>query len=89
MLTRILQSKNWLNPDISKKYKSTIEAMLSYSHGASGSLSPSTLPPQIPSLSEEYEVAYLGLPASFGADFRSAAYSKSMESYQARMREIE
>ena len=89
MLTRILQSKNWLNPDISKKYKSTIEAMLSYSHGASGSLSPSTLPPQIPSLSEEYEVAYLGLPASFGADFSQAGYSRSMDDYRTHMREIE
>ena len=89
MIVKILQAKNWLHPDISKKYKQAIEAMLSYSHGASGSLTPSVLPPQIPSLSQEYEIAYLGLPASFGADFAHGAYSKSVEAYQARMREIE
>ena len=89
MITRILQAKNWLHPDISKKYKQAIDAMLSYSHGASGSLSPSTIPPQIPSLSEEYEIAYLGLPSSFGADFNNAGYSRSMEDYHIRIREIE
>lgn len=48
-----------------------------------------TLPPQIPTLSNEYEIAYLGLPASFGADFSQAEYSSSMEAYGTHMREIE
>lgn len=63
--------------------------MLSYSHGVVGSTSLTTLPPQIPALSDEYEIAYLGLPASFGADFSQAGYSRSMEVYRTHMREIE
>ncbi len=88
-ITKMLQAKNWLHPDIARKYKQALESMLSYSHGGVGSTSLTTLPPQIPTLSDEYEIAYLGLPASLGADFSQAEYSRSMEAYHAHMREIE
>ncbi len=50
MITKILQSRNWLQPDISVKYRQAIESMLSYSHGSASTRPTATLPPQIPTL---------------------------------------
>ncbi len=85
MIEKMLQAKNWLNPDISVKYKQAIESMLSYSHE---NLSGSTAP-KIPPLSEEYEIAYLGLPSSFGGDFSHGSSSTAQAAYDTRLREIE
>jgi hypothetical protein len=48
MITKILQSRNWLQPDIAVKYRQAIESMLSYSNGSASSRPLETLPPQIP-----------------------------------------
>lgn len=57
-LQKIIEARNWLTPDVTKKYKSTIETALSYSH-TYGDVRIN--PPKLPTLSENYEVAYLGL----------------------------
>ncbi len=69
MIEKIIQAKNWIHPDISLKYRKAIESMLSYSHVNSTVTPLVDTAPKIPSLSEEYEIAYLGLPSSFDADF--------------------
>ncbi|MBC7503535.1 VCBS repeat-containing protein [Candidatus Gracilibacteria bacterium] len=90
MITKILQSRNWLQPDISVKYRQAIESMLSYSNGSGSTTSPTTLPPQIPVLGNEYEIAYLGLPSSFDADFSQGSSSSAIiNQYDTRLREIE
>lgn len=61
LIIQILQAKNWLHPDITKKYQDTIEGMLSYSGmPANGNILQKI--PQISANSEKmYEIAYLGL----------------------------
>lgn len=61
LITQVLQAKNWLHPDITKKYRDTIEASLSYS----GNPSNGNIFSKIPQISEKtektYEIAYFGL----------------------------
>ncbi len=85
----MLQAKNWLNPDISVKYKRAIESMLSYSHENLSVTPFVSTAPRIPTLSDEYEIAYLGLPSSFGGDFSHGSSSIAQASYDTRIREIE
>jgi hypothetical protein len=59
MITRILQSKKWLNPDIALKYQKSIRSMLSYSQESIDKSNIINTPPTIPSTSNEYEIAYL------------------------------
>lgn len=89
MILKILQAKHWLHPDTSLKYRQAIEAMLSYSHENIAVTPLVDTPPKIPSLSTDYEIAYLGLPSSFAADFGQSANSNSMAEYDAKLREIE
>lgn len=89
MLLKIIQARHWLHPDISEKYRKSIEAMLSYSHENTLVTPLEYTPPKIPTSSHEYEIAYLGLPDSFAADFSQATYSNSMAEYEAKLREIE
>ncbi len=89
MIEQILQAKNWLHPDISKKYKQAIESMLSYSHQDLAVTPKINTAPKIPSLSNEYEIAYLGLPSNFGPDFSSNSSSTVKAGYDTRIREIE
>ncbi len=84
-LEKIIQAKSWLHPDIALKYKEAIESMLSYS-GANIELGTA---PIIPSLSQEYEIAYLGLPSTFGADFSQSSSSEAQAGYNTTLREIE
>ena len=74
---------------ISLKYRRSIEALLSYSHENTLVTPLVETPPKIPSLSTEYEIAYLGLPSTFAADFSNTAYSNSIAEYDAKLREIE
>lgn len=89
MILKIIQAKHWLHPDISLKYRQAIEAMLSYSHENTLVTPLVETPPKIPTSSHEYEIAYLGLPDSFAADFSQSTYSNSMAEYEAKLREIE
>lgn len=89
MIERIIQAKNWLHPDISIKYRKAIESMLSYSHVNTPVTPFVATAPKIPSLSDEYEIAYLGLPSSFGADFSHGSSSTAQSGYDTRIREIE
>lgn len=88
-ITKILQAKHWLNPNISAKYKQAIESILSYSHEDTSVRPVIDSPPKIPAISSEYEIAYLGLPSTFGVDFSQAMQSQSMMDYQSQLREIE
>ncbi len=51
--------RNWLNPNVTKKYQNLIETNLSYSHeyGKNDIKNP----PLIPRSGSGYEIAYLGL----------------------------
>lgn len=89
MVLKILQAKHWLHPDTSLKYRQAIEAMLSYSHENTSVTPLVDNPPKIPSPSTEYEIAYLGLPSTFAADFGQSTYSNSMAEYEAKLREVE
>ncbi len=89
MIEKIIQAKNWLHPDISIKYKKALESMLSYSH-VNTSVTPLVeTAPAIPSTTEEYEIAYLGLPPAFDADFSQRSSSTAQAGYDTRIREIE
>lgn len=88
-ITKILQAKNWLHPDIETKYKQAIEWMLSYSQENTSNLSITDIAPKIPTASSEYEIAYLGLPSTLGVDFSQQMNSQSMADYQSKLREIE
>jgi hypothetical protein len=89
MIERLIQAKNWLHPDISIKYRRAIESMLSYSHVNTAVTLFIATAPTIPTLSQEYEIAYLGLPSSFAADFSNSSSSDAQAGYDTRIREIE
>ncbi|MBX9808982.1 hypothetical protein K2X92_01155, partial [Candidatus Gracilibacteria bacterium] len=89
-ITKILLSKNWMHGDISLKYKKAITSLLSYSHKDTSVTPLMETAPEIPSRSNEYEIAYLGLPSSFGPDFSlGLSSSPAKESYATKIREIE
>jgi hypothetical protein len=90
MIEKMIQAKNWLHPDISTKYRKAIESILSYSHVNTAVTPFVATAPKIPALSDEYEIAYLGLPSSFGADFSNGSSSNNSQAgYDTRIREIE
>ncbi len=89
MITKILLSKNWMHGDISLKYKKAIASLLSYSHKDTSVTPIAETAPEIPSRSNEYEIAYLGLPTSFGPDFSLGVSSTAKELYSTKIREIE
>jgi hypothetical protein len=88
-IEQILQARRWLHPDISLKYRRALESLLSYSHTNTGYTTRIDSAPILPSLSNEYEIAYLGLPQQNGFDFAHAGSSVSDEAYRARLAEIE
>lgn len=61
LIVQILQAKNWLHPDVSKKYQDAVESMLSYSGNARND----DILQKMPAISEKsektYDIAYLGL----------------------------
>ena len=67
-LQKIIQSKNWLHPDITEKSKAVIETSLSYSHQYGND--PTRDPPLLPETGSGYDIAYLGLKslAPLGAE---------------------
>jgi hypothetical protein len=89
MIEQILQARRWLHPDISLKYRRALESLLSYSHTNTGSTPLIDSAPILPSLSHEYEIAYLGLPRRDGFDFSHGGSSVSDDTYRARIAEIE
>jgi hypothetical protein len=88
-IEQILQARRWLHPDISLKYRRALESLLSYSHTNTGSTALIDSAPILPSLSHEYEIAYLGLPSQTGFDFSHGGSSVSDAEYRARLAEIE
>jgi hypothetical protein len=88
-IEQILQARRWLHPDISLKYRRALESLLSYSHTNPIVTSKIDSAPVLPSLSNEYEIAYLGLPSQFGFEFSHGGSSVSDEAYRARLAEIE
>lgn len=48
VITKVIQARNWMNPDVSKKYTKAIESMLSYSQNSSGIDTQD--PPQLPTI---------------------------------------
>jgi hypothetical protein len=59
-LDMILRARNWLNPDVTKKYQEAIETTLSYSHEYPW-IPSHKQPPKYPVKTNWYEIAYLGL----------------------------
>jgi hypothetical protein len=59
VIEKVIQSRRWLSPQVTEKYKSLIETTLSYSHTLSGDIL--NTPPKLPDLSTGYDIAYLGL----------------------------
>lgn len=80
-IVRLLQARRWLQPDVSTKYKETIAHMLSYSRANVTNLDPNT-PPSIPSVTTDYEIAYIGIPENIGLENRSAHNFAITEAYQ-------
>lgn len=89
MIEQILQARRWLHPDISLKYRRALESLLSYSHTNTGSTALIDSAPILPSSSNEYEIAYLGLPRRAGFDFSHGGSSVSDDAYRVRLAEIE
>lgn len=87
-IAKVLQARNWLNPDVTKKYKQAIETSLSYSHEyPSAPLYDS--PPKLPTLSDSYELAYLGLTSFLPSSSEDTDFDSIMNDYSIRMSEIE
>jgi hypothetical protein len=63
--------------------------MLSSSQENTSNLPITEIAPKIPTTSSEYEIAFLGLPKTLGADFSQQMNSQSMEDYHSKLREIE
>ena len=58
LIIQVLRARNFLSPDVTKKYKSLIETALSYSHQyPDRPLTES--PPEIPRSGSGYDIAYL------------------------------
>lgn len=87
LIEKILQSRNWLNPDVTTKYKQAIETSLSYSHQyESGSILSS--PPKVPTLTDAYEIAYLGLTSFFPESTDNTESDEIKNDYSVRLSEI-
>ncbi len=71
-LEKIIQSRNWLHPDITEKAKKIVETSLSYSHQYSGDTTKN--PPLLPETGSGYDIAYLGLKSltPLGTDTESS-----------------
>lgn len=61
MIVSILQAKNWLHPDITKKYKNSVESLLSYSRRSPTGENLQKMPNISANNQKTYEIAYLGL----------------------------
>ncbi len=59
IIKKVIQSRNWLTPDVTEKYKKSIETTLSYSHEYKSDSINLDNPPKLPNLSNAYEIAYL------------------------------
>lgn len=57
VLDKVIQSRNWLHPDITEKTKNIIESSLSYTHTVSTDKTKD--PPLLPETGSGYEIAYL------------------------------
>jgi len=87
LLLKVLQSRNWLNPDVTVKYKQSIETTLSYSHEYPNS-DVTKNPPKIPTLSDSYDIAYLGLTSFFPQSNTSSEADTITSDYNAKFAQI-
>jgi len=59
IIKKVIQSRNWLTPDVTEKYKKSIETTLSYSHEYENGSKSMENPPKLPNASNSYDIAYL------------------------------
>lgn len=59
VIEKIIQSQNWLHPDITQKNKNVVESSLSYSHRYGSDITKNV--PSLPEIGSGYDIAYLGL----------------------------
>lgn len=86
-IVKVLQAKNWLNPDVTVKYKQAIETSLSYSHEYPGQPEYAS-PPKLPTLSDSYEIAYLGLTSFFPSSTDNSEVNQIENDYNIHLAEI-
>jgi hypothetical protein len=89
-IEQIIRARNWQNPDVTTKYKQSIETMLSYSHEYSG-VDKIKSPPIIPMVSPAYEIAYLALAPFLPQDRATLDpdESQAIDDYNIRLAEIQ
>lgn len=61
LITQIIQAKNWLQPDVTKKYQNSVESLLSYSHAPRDGKIFEKIPDISAKTDTMYDIAYLGL----------------------------
>jgi hypothetical protein len=86
VIEKVIQSRRWLSPQVTEKYKSLVETTLSYSHTSSGDTL--SMPPKLPDLSSGYDIAYLGL-APFVPGWEKNPNSEEFQAYQYRLGELQ
>ena len=84
----ILRARNWLNPDVTKKYKQAVETSLSYSHEYPD-ISSDKQPPKYPVNDNGYEIAYLGLDPFIPGSSDNSDLSQMEQDYNYRMNELQ
>lgn len=90
LIVQILQAKNWLHPDITKKYQDSVESMLSYSQSPSNGNILQKIPATSAETEKMYEIAYLGLSsvAPMGDDSQDD-FSSVQNDYAAKLAAIQ
>ncbi len=85
----ILRARNWLTPDVTKKYKTAIETSLSYSREYTWTAT-TLQPPKYPIKSGGYDIAYLGLAPFVPASKENIdpEIANISAAYDLRLREI-
>jgi hypothetical protein len=87
LILRIIQARNWLNPDVTTKYKHAIETSLSYSHEYIGN--PTDNPPKLPTSTGGYEIAYLGLSSFIPSSSEAGDETDLQNTYQQQLNMLE
>ncbi len=82
LILQVLRARNWLNPDVTRKYQSLVETNLSYSHEYS--INNPKNPPIIPRSGSGYDIAYLWL-TPFIPKWEQADATDEMGEYNQRI----
>ena len=86
LITQIIQAKNWLHPDITKKYEQAVESMLSYSGNPVNGDTLQKMPEVTSRENSFYDIAYLGLqPVVPGGEASSEAVSTIQNDYAQKL----